>query len=113
MDTAATDIVLVAWFDTVSALDWDWGWEGKPGMSTWVLLRRPIPDDDDKFLQSDTDFSTYWALPDGSVSAEDEARKIESRQMIHFENDQELQSELVFQLDGKQHRYTSPTRKAK
>jgi hypothetical protein len=96
MDTSDTDVVLVAWFDTVSALDWDWGWEGKQGMSAWVLLRRPIPYDNDEFLQSDTEFSRYLAFPDGAVSAEDEARKKESRQLIHFENNQELQTELVF-----------------
>ena len=112
MDTSDTDVVLVAWFDTVSALDWDWGWEGKQGMSAWVLLRRPIPDDNDEFLQSDTEFSRYLAFPDGAVSAEDEARKKESRQLIHFENNQELQTELVFRLGGKQHRVTRPTRKA-
>ena len=113
LDNSDSDVVFVAWFDTVSALDWNWGWEGKPGMSTWLLLRRPVPGDDDGFLQADTEFSMYWALPDGSVSAEDDARRTDSRQLIHFENDQELQTELVFRLDGKQHRYTRPTRKVK
>lgn len=98
---------------TPSALNWDWGWEGKPGMSTWVLLRSPIPDADNNFLQSDTDFTTYWASPDGTVSADDDARKSDSRQLIHFENNLQLQSELVFNLGGKRHRYTRPSRNAK
>lgn len=106
MAASDQDVILVAWFDNLSSSYSNWGFEGKAGMSAWFLLRRPIPDDRDDYLQSDSEYLTVWAQPDGSISETDENRKADSRQLVHFENYRELQTELLFRLNGKQYRFT-------
>jgi hypothetical protein len=109
MSRSADDAVLVAWFDTVSALDSDWGWEGKPGTSVWVLLREPLPEPFEDALRSDVAFALHWATPDGAVANRD-PKLPNARQLLFFEDDEEVLSELVFHLNGKRLRYMRPTK---
>jgi hypothetical protein len=106
MDDAADDVRLVAWFTTVSALDWDWGCEGKPGTSVWLLLRGRLPDKAEG-VQSDLDLSVWWASPDGTVTR-DEERPPNARQLLHFEDDQKVSEELAIAIMGQPVRIARP-----
>jgi hypothetical protein len=104
MDSSEDDVRLVDWFTTVSAPDWDWGWEGKAGTSVWLLLRRDLPESADG-VQSDIEFSAWWASPDGSVTR-DETKPKNARQLLHFQDDQKVRRELAITITGKRLRLT-------
>lgn len=108
MERSNDDAVLVAWFDTVSGLDWDWGGEGKPGTSVWVLLREPLPDEFKDVFQSNIEFSIYWATSDGGLTDDGASKAADARQLLHFEDDQKVQDELVFHLNRQRIRYSRP-----
>lgn len=106
MDNSSDDLRLVAWFTTVSAVDWDWGWEGKPGTSVWLLLGRNLPDTHE-VVQADIDFSTWWALPDGRVTRV-EPEALNARQLLHFEDNERVRGKLEIQISGKSVLYIRP-----
>lgn len=102
------DLTLVAWYTTVSALDWDWGWEGMPGTSVWVLVGRDVLGEPEA-MQMEIDTSTRWVMPDGRFNDDTEPKG--ARRLLHFEDRNQVRQELTIAIAGRQlHLKCSDTR---
>lgn len=102
------DAELVVWFDTISFTDFDFGSEGKPATSVWVLLREPFRQPPDEAIQADLRHVIHWATPDGDVTSHRDAGRPGSRLLIHFRDDAQVRDELTIRLGGKQYRFVRP-----
>lgn len=106
LNESADEIVLVAWFSTQGNDDIaDWGHEGKPGTSVWLLSRRNMAGEDViKVIGADMARSVHSIAPDGTVAKED-ATDEGALRLIHLENSDERCSVLEFTLKGKRYRF--------
>lgn len=105
LEQSSDNVLLVAWYDTLSAMDWDWGWEGKPGSSIWLILKSPVGDDDDAVKSETEDFYYYWASKDGKIAAE-KPESGKAFQLLKFEDSDKVISKLEVEIQGTKHSFT-------
>lgn len=102
------EFMLIAWYDTISAVTWEWGWEGRGGSSIWLLPKTPV-DDVAKNVKSPLECSARWVLPDGQLlEAEHELDQERATQVLHFEDESEVVPALKFKVHGKSFRFAKP-----
>lgn len=111
LESTRDEVFLVAWYDTLCAPGWDWGLEGKPGTSIWLLLRSPLgiarnwTVDGDEPLKSDVDHNTYWTSLDGRV-ARDEPATGKSYQLLEFVDTGSVLAKLNVDIKGQHYSFT-------
>ena len=105
MNRSDDEVLLVAWYDTLSVVDWDWGGEGQPGSSIWLLVRSPTTEDE---IETEfKDFYPYWVTKDGKINLE-KSESEPSFQLWLFEDSELIVDKLEIKVSGKKYSFTSP-----
>lgn len=107
LEQSDENVLLVAWYDTLSAVTFDWGGEGKPGSSIWLLVRSPVGDDENAVKSDFEECSYYWATRDGKI-ADEKPESEKSYQLLKFEDSEKKIDKLDVDVQGTKHSFARP-----
>lgn len=107
LEQSDDNVLLVAWHDTLSAINWDWGGEGKPGSSIWLLVRSPVGEDENAVKSAVEECWHYWATREGKIT-DDKPESEKSYQLLKFEDSDKGIDKLDVEVQGTKRSFTRP-----